>query len=192
MCFFAWEATKGKIPRKFTLKRRNFNSPSRPFMFLEEKESMDHIQGFWGHEVFVFSLLYMATPPWCLLMLFLITYQKENEKNLWIISLCIVGGFFHCGISLSLSLMGLVGFNLLIWGLIVARRRRRKKSWILGVWNMLPLAIWCSTWKERNRHNFEDKVLSFQDYKLYFLRFLYSWSVGLYDCLLYTSDAADE
>ena len=26
---------------------------------------------------------------------------------------------------------------------------------------------------------FDDKVLSFQDFKLYFLRLLYSWSVGL-------------
>ena len=44
---------------------------------------------------------------------------------------------------------------------------------------MVPLAIWWATWKERNRRIFEDKGLSFQDYKLYFLRLLYGWSVGL-------------
>ena len=44
---------------------------------------------------------------------------------------------------------------------------------------MVPLTIWWATWKERNRHIFEDKVLSFQDFKLSFLRLLYSWSVGL-------------
>jgi len=62
---------------------------------------------------------------------------------------------------------------------VVAWRRRMKKSWVLGVWNMIPLAIWWATWKERNRRIFEDKILSFQDFKLYFLRLLYSWSVGL-------------
>ena len=61
---------------------------------------------------------------------------------------------------------------------VAAWRRRMKKSWVLGVWNMIPLAIWWATWKERNRRSFEDKVLSFQDFKLYFLRLLYSWSVG--------------
>jgi len=54
-----------------------------------------------------------------------------------------------------------------------------KKSWILGVWNMVPLAIWWAAWKERNCRIFEDKVLSFQKYKLYFLRLLFSWSIGL-------------
>jgi len=53
-----------------------------------------------------------------------------------------------------------------------------KKSWILGVWNTVPLAIWWVTWKERSRRIFEDKALSFQDYRLYFLRLLYCWSVG--------------
>ena len=48
---------------------------------------------------------------------------------------------------------------------------------------MVPLAIWWATWKERNRHifddTFDDKVLFFQDFKLYFFRLLYSWSVRL-------------
>ena len=62
---------------------------------------------------------------------------------------------------------------------VVAWRRRMKKSWILGVWNMVPLAIWRTTWKERNRRIFDDQALSLQDFKLYFLRLLFSWSVGL-------------
>ena len=44
---------------------------------------------------------------------------------------------------------------------------------------MVLLAIWWATWKERNRRIFEDKVLSFQEFKLYFLRLLFSWSSGL-------------
>ena len=43
---------------------------------------------------------------------------------------------------------------------------------------MVPLAIWWATWKERNHRIFEDKALSFQEFKLYFLR-LFSWSSGL-------------
>ena len=54
-----------------------------------------------------------------------------------------------------------------------------KKSWVLGVWNVVPLTIWWATWKERNRRIFDVKVLSFHDFELYFLRLLYSWSVGL-------------
>ena len=30
---------------------------------------------------------------------------------------------------------------------------------------MVHLAIWWATWKERSRRIFEDKVLSFQDFK---------------------------
>ena len=44
---------------------------------------------------------------------------------------------------------------------------------------MVTLAIWRAPWKERNRHIFEDKALSFQDYKLYFLSLLYSLSAWL-------------
>ena len=54
-----------------------------------------------------------------------------------------------------------------------------KKSWVIGVWNMVPLTIWWATCKERNHCIFEDKVLSFQDLRSIFLRWLYSWSVGL-------------
>ena len=61
---------------------------------------------------------------------------------------------------------------------VVAWRRRMKKSWILGVWSMVPLAIWWATRKGRNRRIFKDKALSFQKYKLYFLR-LFNWSIGL-------------
>jgi len=34
--------------------------------------------------------------------------------------------------------------------MVVALKRRMKKSWVLGVWNMGLLAIWGATWKERN------------------------------------------
>ena len=66
---------------------------------------------------------------------------------------------------------------------------------------MVPLAIWWTTWKERNRRIFDDKALPLQDFKLYFLRLLYSWSVGLYgnktsnflafvDCIMVESSRA--
>ena len=41
---------------------------------------------------------------------------------------------------------------------------------------MIPLAIWWSTWKERNDRIFEGKVGAIDDFKLYLLRTLYSWS----------------
>jgi len=44
---------------------------------------------------------------------------------------------------------------------------------------MVTLGIWWTPWKERNRHIFEDKASSFQDYKLYFLSLLYSLSAWL-------------
>ena len=62
---------------------------------------------------------------------------------------------------------------------VVAWRRRMKKSWILGVWKVVLLVIWWATWKERSRRIFKDKALSFQEYKLYFLRLLFTWSIGL-------------
>jgi len=37
---------------------------------------------------------------------------------------------------------------------LVARRRRLKKSSVLGIWKLVPLAIWWCTWKEMNQHNF--------------------------------------
>ena len=46
---------------------------------------------------------------------------------------------------------------------------------------MIPLAIWWSTWKERNQRIFAGKARSYQDFKLYFLRTLYSWSHVLGD-----------
>jgi len=95
-----------------------------------------------------------------------------RRKKLWIILLYIIGGFLRFGIYLS-RLWGLVGFTSNVTDVVVAYRRRMKKSWVLEVWNMIPLAIWWATWKERNRRIFEDKILSFKDFKLYFLR-LYS------------------
>ena len=101
-----------------------------------------------------------------------------RRKKMWINSLCTVGGFLHFGISLTL-----IGISWVqpsnVRDVVVVWRRRMKKSWILEVWNMAPLPIWWATWKERNRHLFQDEALSFQEYKLYFLRLLFNWSIGL-------------
>jgi len=43
VCFFAWVASKGKIPTDDKLKRRNLSGPSRCFMCLEEEEYVDHL-----------------------------------------------------------------------------------------------------------------------------------------------------
>jgi len=64
---------------------------------------------------------------------------------------------------------------------LVAWRRRKQKLLALGVWNLIPLAIWWSVWKERNRRIFEGKDLSLLDFKMYFLRVLYTWSQALED-----------
>jgi len=91
----------------------------------------------------------------------------------------------HCRLvsslwDLCLSLMG-VGWvqpsN--VRDVVVTWRRRMKKSWMLRVWNMVSLPIWWATCKERNQRIFEDKPLSFQNYKLQFLRLLHIWSIGL-------------
>jgi len=42
-CFFAWAASKGKIPTEDKLKRRNFSGPRRCSLCLEEEESVDHL-----------------------------------------------------------------------------------------------------------------------------------------------------
>ena len=97
---------------------------------------------------------------------------------MWIISLCIFSGFLRFGIYLSLMGISWVQPSN-VRDVVVAWRRRMKKSWVIGVWNIVPLAIWWATWKERNHGIFEDKILSCQDFKFCFLRFLYSWSVGL-------------
>jgi len=51
---------------------------------------------------------------------------------------------------------------------MVAWRRKMKKSWVLGVPNVVPFTIWWATWKERNQCIFQDKALAFQDYTFYF------------------------
>jgi len=62
---------------------------------------------------------------------------------------------------------------------LVARRRKMMKCLALGIWTMIHLAIWWTTWKERSRRIFEGIDLSLQDFKLYFLRISYSWSHAL-------------
>ena len=54
-----------------------------------------------------------------------------------------------------------------------------KKCLAFGVLKMIPGAIWWITWKERNIRIFEGIDLSFQGFKLSFLRILYSWSPAL-------------
>jgi len=43
VCFFAWAATKGKIPTADATKRRYFNGPSRCSMCLKDEETVDHL-----------------------------------------------------------------------------------------------------------------------------------------------------
>jgi len=42
-CFLAWAATKGKVPTKYMLKRRNFNLGGRCLMCRQEEASIDHL-----------------------------------------------------------------------------------------------------------------------------------------------------
>ena len=58
-------------------------------------------------------------------------------------------------------------------------RRKIEKCLAFGVWKMIPLAIWWTAWKERNKRIFEGIDLFSQDFKLYFLKILYSWSHAL-------------
>ena len=53
--------------------------------------------------------------------------------------------------------------------------KKVNKSWVLGVWKLMPLAIWWSTWKERNGWIFEGKARAIDDFKLYFLRSPHDW-----------------
>ena len=98
-----------------------------------------------------------------------------EEKELVDHLLCIVGGFVCFGICLSL-----IGFSWVqpfnVKDVVAAWRR--KKTWFLGVWRIVPLAIWWAIWKEKNQRIFYDKAM-FQDFKLDFLRMLYSWRVVL-------------
>ena len=62
---------------------------------------------------------------------------------------------------------------------IALRVAWNKKCLAFGAWKMIPLATWWTTWKERNRRIFWGIDLSLQDFKLYFVRILYSWSHAL-------------
>ena len=64
---------------------------------------------------------------------------------------------------------------------LVDWRRRLKRRCILGIWKLVPLTMWWCSWKARSRWIFEGKALSHQNFTLFFLRMLYSWSQVL-DC----------
>jgi len=71
----------------------------------------------------------------------------------------VFGGGRNCGSSLCTFLvgffaLGFISFYLMgiswvqpsnVRNVVVAWRRRMKKSWVLGVWNMVHLAIWWAT-----------------------------------------------
>ena len=86
--------------------------------------------------------------------------------------------FVHCRWVFGLWQLpySLLGFN---WGQpctmkdVLVWRRRLKSSWLLGLWKMIALAIWWSTWRERNHRIFDGKAKFYQDLKLYLLRTLY-------------------
>ena len=88
--------------------------------------------------------------------------------------------FIHCtwvsGLwYLSFSLLGVNWVQpLTIKNVLMSWTRKINRGWLLGIWKMIPLAIWWSTWKERNQRIFAGKARSYQDFKLYFLRTLYS------------------
>jgi len=76
-----------------------------------------------------------------------------RRKSMRIISLGIVGGFLRFGIYLSLTRVSWVQTSI-VRDVVMTWRRRMKSSWVLGVGNMVPLAIWWPTWMWRNRHVF--------------------------------------
>jgi len=55
-----------------------------------------------------------------------------------------------------------------------------KKSWVLGILKLASFG-YLVVYLENNRRIFEDKALSLQDFKLYLLIMLHSWSQVL-DC----------
>ena len=84
--------------------------------------------------------------------------------------------------QLGLSMMGVCWVQpWKVKDVLVAWRRRKHKCLALGVWNLIPLAIWWSVWKERNRWIFKGKDLSLLEFKMYFLRILYTWSQVIED-----------
>ena len=80
---------------------------------------------------------------------------EETEDDLLVH--CRWASFWH----LSLSLMGVRWAQpSSIKDVPVAWRRRTKKIWVSGVWNMIPSAILSCTWKEKCSRIFEDQALS--------------------------------
>jgi len=58
------------------------------------------------------------------------------------------------------------GQRVTVKDVLVAWGRRMKKCFAFGVWKMIPLVIWWTAWKERNKRIFKGIDLSFQDFKL--------------------------
>jgi len=108
----------------------------------------------------------------------LMCHEEEESVNHLFIHCGCVSGLWH----LSFSLLGVNWVQPhTIKDVLTTRRRTMKRGWLLGIWKMIPLAIWWSTWKERNQRIFEGKARFYQKFKLYFLRTLYSWSQVLDD-----------
>ena len=77
-----------------------------------------------------------------------------------------LAGHLFCPLSVGLHIVAfvisLMGVSWVrpqtIRDVLVAWRRRLRESWILGVWKLIPLAIWWSTWMGKNCLIFEGKA----------------------------------
>lgn len=118
-------------------------------------------------------------------------WQKKkgnfNGPSRWFVSLekeeTVGNLLIHCSWALplrhsSLSLMGVSWVQPSLGNdVVVASGRRMKNPQFLMFGRWFLLAMWWCTWKERNCHIVEDKALSHQNFNLYFLRLLDSWSI---------------
>jgi len=83
--------------------------------------------------------------------------------------------FVHCHwVSslwfLVLSLMGVCWAQPSnVKDVLVALRRRLKKSWVHEIWKLVRLVMWWCTSKETTQRIFEGRVSSIQNFRLYFL-----------------------
>ena len=108
----------------------------------------------------------------------LMCLQEEESVDHLFIHCTWASGLWH----LSFSLLGVNWVQpLTIKNVLMSWTRKINGGWLLGIWKMIPLAIWWSMWKERNQRIFAGKARSYQDFKLYVLRTLYSWILALGD-----------